>query len=130
MSFTPHANYSVFEKIKMRRININRREVKDSINISNRNLNCVKFGSNETDAHIDMKVAICKWLKRNNKSFYTEAVFQRGEGRADVINADDKIIYEVYETESMESLEMKSEKYPFEVRYVKANQPFTEKLIL
>ena len=114
----------------MRKININRREVRNSIRISNRNLNAIKIGRNETGNHMRMKFEICQWLVKQGKSFYTEAIFQDGEGRADVINADEKIIYEIYESETLDSLEMKSKKYPFEVRYVKANQPFTEKLIL
>lgn len=124
------ATYATFEKLKMRKIDINRREVRNAIRISNRNLNALKFGANETDNHIQMKLEICKWLKRQSKSFYTEAIFSDGSGRADVINADEKIIYEIYESETLESLEMKSKKYPFEVRYVGANQKFKEELIL
>ena len=63
------------------------------------------------------------------KEFYTEAIFVKGMGRADIINADDCVIYEVYQTESKKSLELKAKKYPLEVRFVKANQEFNEKLL-
>jgi len=128
---------------KWRYVLRNRHEVRNSIRIMNRNRNCFKWGSNETDAHINMKFAICKWLKKNKIEFYSEAIFDENSKhfifkgfkcpkglRADVVNADEKIIYEVYQTESKESLEQKAKNYPFEVRFIDANQMFREELIL
>ena len=112
-------------KIKLFR---NRREVRNQIRIMNRHKNCLKWGSNETNEHIQMKLEICKFLKKQKIEFYTEAIFLDGL-RADIINSDEKIIYEVYNTESKESLERKSKTYPFEVRFVFSNQKFKEKLI-
>jgi hypothetical protein len=77
-----------------------------------------------------MKLEICKYLKKMDKEFYTEAIFVNGMGRADIINSDDMVIYEVYQTESKKSLELKAQKYPFEVIFVKADQEFNEKLLL
>lgn len=108
---------------------LRRNEVKNQIRIMNRNRNCLKWGSNETDAHICMKLAICKYLKRQKKEFYTEAIFIDGQGRADVVNADDQLIYEIFDTESKESLERKAREYPFPVIFVDANQEFEEEII-
>jgi len=106
-----------------------RNSVKRLIRIMNRNKNCLKWGSNETNEHIQMKLEICKYLKKQKIEFYTEAIFENGD-RADIVNADSGIIYEVYQTEKIESLEKKSKKYPLEVRYIKAGQEFKEELIL
>jgi len=107
-----------------------RNNIRQLIGIMNRNRNMLKWSSNETDNHINMKLEICKYLKKMGKEFYTEAIFVRSMGRADIINADDAIIYEVYQTESQKSLELKAKKYPLEVIFVNANQEFNEKLIL
>lgn len=75
---------------------------------------------------------LCKWLKRKGKEFYTEAILNNNIGRADIVNADDLIIYEVFNKENEKSMLKKSKKYPkdFEIIYVDTNQSFDEKLIL
>jgi hypothetical protein len=50
--------------------------------------------------------------------------------RADVIDADEGIIYEVVNTENNESLIRKGRHYPLEIRVVDANQKFSEDLLL
>jgi len=107
-----------------------RNQVRQMLGIMNRHRNVLKWSSNETEKHINMKYNICKYLRKMKKEFYTEAIFVGGKGRADVINADDAIIYEVYQTESKKSLEMKAKKYPLEVIFVNANQEFKEELLL
>ena len=107
-----------------------RNKVRSKIRIMNRNRNVLRWSSNETDKHINMKLEICKYLKKMDKEFYTEAIFVNGMGRADIINSDDMVIYEVYQTESKKSLELKAQKYPFEVIFVKADQEFKEELLL
>jgi len=106
----------------------NRREVANLIRVSNRKPNCLVWHSGETNEHIQMKLEICKYLKKQGIEFYTEAIFNSGL-RADVINADEKICYEVYESEGMESLKEKRNTYPIEVRFVKAGVVWNEKLI-
>lgn len=106
----------------------NRNEVADEIRMSNRKVNCFRWGSNETDAHIQRKLDICKWLKKQGKHFHTECIFKSGL-RADVVS-EDKIIFEVYNTEKEESLIRKEKNYPFEVRTVDANEKWNEKLCL
>ena len=61
----------------------------------------MRWGSGETDEHIDMKYQICKQLKKWGHEFYTEAIFSDSGLRADVIDADEGIVYEVYQTEGM-----------------------------
>ena len=50
--------------------------------------------------------------------------------RADVIDADTGVVYEVYQTEGMDSLKKKAEHYPLEVRFISANEDFTEDMLL
>jgi len=69
-------------------------------------------------------------LKEWGHEFYTEAIFEPSGLRADVIDADEGIVYEVYQTEGMESLKRKAQNYPLEVRFVDANVDFEEKMLL
>jgi len=107
-----------------------RNRVSRLLRMSNRNRNAFRWSSNETDAHIDMKFAICKKLKEWGHEFYTEAIFDDSGLRADVIDADEGIIYEVVNTENNESLVRKNRHYPLEIRVVNANQKFSEELLL
>jgi hypothetical protein len=77
-----------------------------------------------------MKFQICKKLKDWGHEFYTEAIFDDSGLRADVIDADEGIIYEVVNTENNESLIRKGRHYPLEIRVVDANQKFSEDLLL
>ena len=50
--------------------------------------------------------------------------------RADVIDADEGIVYEVVNTEGSDSILNKQHMYPLEIRVVNANQKFTKELLL
>jgi len=50
--------------------------------------------------------------------------------RADVIDADEGIVYEVVNTEGSDSIMKKQHMYPLEIRVVNANQKFTADLLL
>ena len=106
-----------------------RNEVSRLLRISNRHRNVLRWGSNETDEHVRMKFEICMLLKKWGHDFYTEAIFDDSGLRADVIDADTGVVYEVYQTEGMESLKKKAQFYPLEVRFVDANQEFEEKML-
>lgn len=106
-----------------------RNEVSRLLRISNRHRNVLRWGSNETDEHVRMKFEICMLLKKWGHEFYTEAIFDDSGLRADVIDADTGVVYEVYQTEGMESLKKKAQFYPLEVRFVDANQQFEEKML-
>ena len=114
----------------MSEIQKKRNEVSRLLRTSNRNRNVLRWGSGETDAHIEMKFHICKQLKAWGHEFYTEAIFEPSGLRADVIDADEGIIYEVVNTEGVESLAKKRGMYPLEIRVVNANQKFSEELLL
>ena len=107
-----------------------RNKVSRLLRTSNRNRNAFRWCINETEAHVDMKFQICKQLKRWGHEFFTEAIFDDTGLRADIIDADEGIIYEVVNTENSESLVRKSRHYPLEIRVVNANQKFSEELLL
>jgi len=107
-----------------------RNRVSRLLRTSNRNRNAFRWSTSETKAHIDMKFSICKALKDWGHEFYTEAIFDSSGLRADVIDADEGIIYEVVNTEGSESLAKKQMFYPLEIRIINANQKFTEDLML
>ena len=109
---------------------VQRNKISRLLRTSNRNRNAFRLSSNETKAHIDMKFAICRKLKEWGHEFYTEAIFEPSGLRADVIDADEGIIYEVVNTEGSESLVRKQARYPLEIRIVNANQKFSEELLL
>ncbi len=107
-----------------------RNKVSRLLRTSNRNRNAMRWSKNETPEHIDMKFAICKQLKEWGHEFYTEAVFEPSGLRADVIDADAGIVYEVLNTEGSDSILKKQHMYPLEIRVVNANQKFTKELLL
>ncbi len=109
---------------------LRRNKIKNLIRISNRHRNVLKWSSKETDEHIDMKLAICKYLKENGLEYYCEAIFEKSRLRADIVVADRELIIEVVDSETEESKERKRTSYPLPVIFVDANQEFSEKLIL
>ena len=109
---------------------VQRNNVSRLLRTSNRNRNAFRWSNNETKAHIDMKFAICRKLKEWGHEFYTEAIFDDTGLRADVIDADKGIIYEVVNTENNDSILRKGRHYPLEIRVVNANQKFSEDLLL
>ena len=114
----------------MSQVQKKRNEVSRLLRTSNRNRNAFRWSTSETDAHIEMKFAICRQLKDWGHEFYTEAIFEPSGLRADVIDADTGVVYEVYQTEGMESLKKKAMFYPLEVRFINANEDFTEEMLL
>ena len=107
-----------------------RNEVSRLLRMSNRHRNVLRWSHNETVEHISMKFEICMKLKKWGHEFYTEAIFDDSGLRADVIDADTGVVYEVYQTEGIKSLKKKAQFYPLEVRFVDANQQFEEKMLL
>ena len=107
-----------------------RNEILNFLRPMNRHINCLRWHSGESDNHIQMKLEICKYLKKNEIHFVTEGIFSESGQRGDVIVLDWGVCIEVYETEGKESLESKSKTYPLPVIFVKADQKFNEKLIL
>lgn len=79
---------------------------------SNRVLNEVRTSVGESQTHIDKKIEICKRLKKENKYFICEAIFENGSGRADILVLDTFTAIEIVHTESNESVARKQEEYP------------------
>ena len=111
-------------------IQVKRNEVSRLLRMSNRHRNVMRWSKNETEAHIDMKFAICKQLKKWGHEFYTEAVFDDSGLRADVMDADAKVIYEVVNTEDEASILRKNRHYPLEIRPINAHSELSEELLL
>ena len=107
-----------------------RNEVSRLLRMSNRHKNVLRWSPNETVEHVSRKFEICMLLKKWGHEFYTEAIFEPSGLRADVIDADTGVIYEVVNTEGVESLAKKQGLYPLEIRVVNANQKFSEELLL
>lgn len=99
------------------------------VRVSNRQRNVLRWNSVETDAHINMKLEICKYLKKEGVDFISEAIFENGL-RADILNLDSGVCYEIVNSEKEYSILKKVASYPFPLIVVKANQEFNEKLIL
>jgi len=107
-----------------------RNKVSRLLRASNRNRNAFRWSTSETEEHIDMKFQICKQLKKWGHEFYTEAIFDSTGLRADVIDADEGVVYEVVNYEGDASMQKKVKSYPLEVRFISANDVFREELLL
>ena len=107
-----------------------RNKISRMLRMSNRHRNVMRWSPNETIEHVSRKFEICFQLKKWGHEFYTEAIFEPSGLRADVIDADTGVVYEVYQTEGMDSLKKKAEHYPLEVRVISANEDFTEDMLL
>ena len=114
----------------MSKIQKKRNEISRMLRMSNRHRNVMRWSPNETIEHVSRKFEICFQLKKWGHEFYTEASFEPSGLRADVIDADTGVVYEVYQTEGMESLKKKAMFYPLEVRFINANEDFTEEMLL
>ena len=114
----------------MSKIQKKRNEISRMLRMSNRHRNVMRWSPNETIEHVSRKFEICFQLKKWGHEFYTEAIFEPSGLRADVIDADTGVVYEVYQTEGMESLKKKAMFYPLEVRCINANEDFTEEMLL
>jgi len=79
---------------------------------SNRSLNEVKVSEGESPAHKAKKEEICKRLLAEGKHFMTEAIFDKGGGRADILVLDTFTAIEIVKSETFESIKRKAEDYP------------------
>lgn len=92
---------------------------------SNRQTNCLRWGSGETDNHISTKLEVCKALKSKGHDFISEAIFLAGD-RADVVDLVEGIVYEVVDSESEESIDNKKSRYPMPLFAIRAGSPVSE----
>jgi Holliday junction resolvase-like predicted endonuclease len=106
--------------------------LKNTVVLSDRRLNCVRFRLKESYPHRLRKFEVCNWLYNNGYNFYTEAEFTTG-GRADIVvwNAATSFIIEVLHSEKIESILKKKEIYPSrDIRIVKTSEQFVPEAIL
>ena len=106
-----------------------RNEISQLVRLSNRHRNVLRWSPTESDVHLFMKLQICAYLRKQDTDFMTEAIFEKGEGRADIIVLDQGICIEVVESETEKSRLQKENKYPLPIIFVDAKAPFSEKLI-
>lgn len=99
----------VFMVRKNARIDTKRNKVLNLVRTSNRKVNGIR--GSEGGKHFDKKIEICEQLKREGKKFITEAEFTTG-GIADILVLDTAEVIEIVNTESIESLAEKWNKYP------------------
>jgi hypothetical protein len=81
------------------------------VRASNRARDTIRFSSNETLQHLLLKTHICHQLARADKSFITEAIFEKG-GRADILVLDDHVVIECLESETEPQVALKTSTYP------------------
>jgi hypothetical protein len=113
--------YKIYENLKPVRFS----------NKSGSHVNCVRIFKNNTWEHEFRKFQICWELLQQGHSFLTEAIFEKGEGRADILDLNDGTIIEVVCSESSESLEEKVTKYPqqYNLIHVDAKKDWDIKMI-
>ena len=82
--------------------------------------NCIRCNPSNTREHEREKFECCLNLLIAGKEFLTEAEFEGGQGRADIVCLDEGVVYEIVQTESVESIEAKRKVYPLPIVVVKA----------
>lgn len=111
-----------------------RREALQEIRFSNKSgsyVNHFRGSPNETDEHIDMKYQVWKQLRRWGFDCLVEPIFENNPGRADILDLDNHICYEIGKSETEVMAARKKGYYPamFDIRFVDANKTFTEKML-
>ena len=109
--------------------------IKNLIRQVNRKEGVIKFSPSPSESlkHLLTKTEICYWLKCRKIPFYCEAIFESGNGRADVVADYGKygVAYEIYHTETQERMDKKSKSYPKEITlvFIKAGSIINDKLM-
>ena len=88
-------------------------------NVTRRARNAIYLSVANTLAHELKKAEVCYSIRKKRHDFITEAAFNNGSGRADVIDLDEGIAYEIVHSESEESLKRKAKDYPIPVEVVR-----------
>lgn len=108
-----------------------KRELLNTVRMSNRNLNMFKYAPNNTKAHEITKFLVYMTLRDMGHDVLVEAIFENGQ-RADIVDLDGERIIEILASETEAMLEKKTTSYPqcFELVRVDANQEFKEEMLL
>ena len=78
-------------------------------------VNCFRTNIGNTDAHEDAKYRLYRSLRRQDHLVVVEAVFEDDSGRADLVDLDRGVAWEILDSESKKSIEMKKLKYPIPI---------------
>ena len=92
-------------------LNAKRNECLRLVRMSNRRVNKIRIGNNESLEHRAKREEVCAKLLKSGKCFVTEAIFVNG-GRADILVLDDFRVIEILKSERIENIEIKKELYP------------------
>lgn len=107
-----------------------RREAINEVRIGNRSgshVNCLRLFVNNTWEHELMKVKVFWALRKLGHDVITEPIFNNN-ARADLVDCDTHVVYEILCSETEKMLAAKEDYYPsiFEIRKISANKPFDE----
>lgn len=86
-------------------------------------INCFRssFGKSESDKHRQKKFE--RWIhhRKHGRSVFTELIFKKGMGRADLVIVDKGFIFveEIVCSEKEASLVAKKDKYPFPIQIIR-----------
>ena len=86
--------------------------------IQNCKRNHIVARGGESKEHFLAKCEECWNLHNDKKTFYTEAEFKNGSGRADIYCIEDEEAIEIMVWEKQESLDRKRKEYPVPVRAI------------
>lgn len=79
----------------------------------------MRFNTGSTAKHEMFKALECFHLQEQGHDFITEARFENGGGRCDILDLDLMEVIEIVMTESEESIMKKQSKYPVPIRIVR-----------
>ena len=99
----------------MEMIQKKRNECANLVRISSRKINEIRFGENEGFLHKLTKQKICEQLKKENKHYICEAIFNNGN-RTDILVLDDFRAIEIAVSETDASLKRKGNIYPNQLK--------------
>lgn len=79
-----------------------------------KNLNLISVHDNNTIEHELAKCKVCIYLKKQSRKFLTECKFENN-CRADVFDITKGLCYEIVHSESLKSIELKRNIYPYPI---------------
>lgn len=74
----------------------------------------MRYNCNNSAEHEEIKLRVCRILKKHGHKLLTECYFKNGS-RADIFDLDTGTAYEIIKSESKASIKSKQEKYPVKI---------------
>jgi len=94
----------------------------------NKDIGKFKFSSANTEIHELAKYFKYTELKKQDIEVVVEGIFSNNKGRADVIDLDNGIAFEIVNTESEGSIILKRNKYPIPIEVIQSKEYVKTKL--